>query len=392
MNRWAVLTGYSILVLSSQMLWLTFSPITIQSAAIMHTTVDLVGDLSLVFPLVYIFLALPIARWLDLNFKSAIIIGASLNGIGGLIRLVDPLSFDWQMISQIIISLGQPIILSSITIVAVRYFPIRERPLAISLSSVAIFLGIIVATAAGISLYLLAGYEFVLEIEAIPGMIGLGLIVVSLMGSEKEIKIEKSKEGPTKIFHYDRMLIKLAILLFIGMGSYDTLATWLQPIIASYGFPNSAGDIIGLMTFAGILGSVVLPQVAVSKNQRKTTVLFIMIFTIAAFASILTVHNLLWIYAWLAVDGFFLLAGLPVLLEWAEIHTGPERQGQATGLLMWAGNLGGFIMILVAQIIIAHPSFPIVELIIALVLALGLSVTLPTRYRKASESGEVEII
>lgn len=373
------------------MLWLTFSPITTESAAIMHTTVDLVGDLSLVFPLVYIFLALPIARWLDMNFRTALLIGAAFNGIGGLVRLLHPYNFDWQMISQIIISIGQPIILSSVTIVAVRYFPEKERPIAISISSMAIFIGIIVATAAGISTFLYGGFKFVLGIEAIPGMVGLLWIILVLRKPEEKLPKTDTKIASTKIFYYDKMLIKLAILLFVGMGSYDTLATWLQPIMASYGFPNSAGDIIGLMTFTGILGAAVLPQIAVSKNQRKMAVLSIMVLTIAAFVSILTVHNLPWIFSWLAVDGFFLLAGLPVLLEWAEIHAGPDRQGQATGLLMWAGNLGGFIMILVAQFIIVHPSFPIIELIIAVIVALALSVTLPNHIPHVTDRTEIDV-
>ena len=53
--------------------------------------------------------------------------------------------------------------------------------------------------------------------------------------------------------------------------------------------------------------------------------------------------------------GFLLLAGLPVVLDWSELHAGPERAGAAAGFLLLAGNLGGVILALIVQAVIGNP-------------------------------------
>lgn len=59
MNRWVALLGFALLICGSQMTWLTFSPVTTDVAQAMHVSVGLVGDLSALFPLVYILMGLP---------------------------------------------------------------------------------------------------------------------------------------------------------------------------------------------------------------------------------------------------------------------------------------------------------------------------------------------
>ena len=56
----------------------------------------------------------------------------------------------------------------------------------------------------------------------------------------------------------------------------------------------------------------------------------------------------------LAVEGFVLLAGLPVVLDWSELDAGPERAATATGVLLLAGNLGGVVLVLLVQIVIGN--------------------------------------
>ncbi len=64
----------------------------------------------------------------------------------------------------------------------------------------------------------------------------------------------------------------------------------------------------------------------------------------------------LWLVAAaLAVVGFFLLAGLPIALDWSELEAGPERAATATGFLLLAGNLGGAILVLVVQVVVGNP-------------------------------------
>src|SRR3984893_6319347 len=114
MSRWAILGGYALLAACTQMLWLTFAAVDTQTAAAMHVDVGTVGDLAAIFPFVYIVLALPTGRWLDLRFVQALGVGAVLTGGGALVRLAAPTSFGWQLGGQLVIAAGQPLVLNSI--------------------------------------------------------------------------------------------------------------------------------------------------------------------------------------------------------------------------------------------------------------------------------------
>ena len=58
----------------------------------------------------------------------------------------------------------------------------------------------------------------------------------------------------------------------------------------------------------------------------------------------------------LAVEGFVLLACLPVALEWSEVHVpGPPGRAPATGALLLAGTLGGVVPGLLVPALVATP-------------------------------------
>ncbi len=90
MNRWAILAGYGLLAACTQLLWLSFAPITTQAHRAMGVSEGAIGDLAAIFPLMYVILALPTGRWLDLRFEQALSLGAVLTAAGGLLRLVGP--------------------------------------------------------------------------------------------------------------------------------------------------------------------------------------------------------------------------------------------------------------------------------------------------------------
>ena len=62
MNRWAILAGFGLLAACTQLLWLTYAPITTQVHRVMGVSVGAAGDLAAIFPLMYVLLALPSGR------------------------------------------------------------------------------------------------------------------------------------------------------------------------------------------------------------------------------------------------------------------------------------------------------------------------------------------
>lgn len=345
MKGWFLLVSYSIVVATSQMLWLTFSPVTSQVATLMHTTSGNIVIYSLVFPLVYIILAIPMSWWLDRNFIPAVTAGALLTGIGGVLRLILPYSFLYQLGMQIFISIGQPLILGSLSIVAVYYFMEKDRPVAISIGSLSLFIGIIAATAGGFFIFQSMGYYSMLVFEAVPGVVGM----VSLPLLLKRTDRVGTADAYHPKFSYSRLHLKLAAMLFVGMGIFDALDSWLEPMLVSYHLQADAGNLIALMTLMGIFGAAVLPKLVSERRKRRLAITVIIGFSFLSLGFLGFLDSLAAITVSLAFEGFFLLAGLPILIEWGEQATPPQFQGRVTSLLMLAGNLGGLIMIVLGE-------------------------------------------
>jgi MFS family permease len=352
-SRWFVLAGYAMLAACTQLLWLSFAAIDTQTASVMHVDVGTVGDLAVIFPGVYILLALPTGRWLDSRFEQALRAGAVLTGAGALVRLIAPSSFAWQLAGQLVVAAGQPLVLNSITKVAARYFPPNERAAAISIGTAALFVGILAAVLSGGPLFATGGLPLLLALQAVPAVIAAGLVVV-LLRTPPAFRDDPAVGVSIRWLAGDRFMWTLAALVFIGMGTYNAVATYLQPILAPFGEGGAAGSLVAVMTFAGILGAAVLAPFAASRDGRRLMLIGALATTAVSFAAMALVHEVIWVGVWLFVEGFVLLASLPVVLDWSEIHAGPERQGAAVGFLMMAGNLGGLVLVLLTQAVIAN--------------------------------------
>lgn len=375
-NRWLVLAGYAFLAACTQLLWLTFAPVTTEAAAALHADVGLVGDLAAIFPFVYIVLALPTGRWLDKRFRPALSLGAVLTGGGAMVRLISPTSFGWQLTGQLVIAAGQPLVLNSITKVAGRHFPEGERATAVAIGSAALFVGILAAVLTGEPLLNAGGLRLLLAVQAVPAVIAVALVLVTLRFPPTFAGDPRTTVSLGWLTR-DRFMWTLAALVFIGMGTYNAVATWLQPILAFSGQGAAAGDLLAVMTFAGVLGAAILPAPAAVRDRRRSVLIAALSMSVLSFTAITIRHDLLWVGAWLFAEGFVLMASLPVVLDWSEVHVGPERQGAAVGFLMLAGNLGGLVLVLILQALLGGPRLPLLALAAAGLIGLPLALRLP---------------
>jgi sugar phosphate permease len=163
------------------------------------------------------------------------------------------------------------------------------------------------------------------------------------------------------------------------MGTYNAVATWLQPILAHFGEGAAAGNLIAVMTFAGIIGAAVLPTSVAARDRRREMLLAALMVSAISFVAIAVNHNVFWLGVWLFAQGFLLLASLPVVLDWSDVHAGPERQGAAVGFLMMSGNLGGLLLVLVVQALIGNPYLALGALAVVAVAGLPVVLRLPSR-------------
>jgi predicted MFS family arabinose efflux permease len=378
LNRWVILAGYALLAACTQLLWLAYAPITTQTHRIMDVSVGAAGDLAGIFPLVYVIMALPVGRWLDSRFVPALSLGAVLTGAGGLVRLVGPTSYGWAIAGQFVTALGQPFVLNSITKIAARYFPPKERTTAISVGSVALFAGILAAVLSGTALLDAGGLSLLLWIQAGIAVLAAAWVLAALR-TPAAFPGDQSVAVSLGWLRRDRFMWLLAGLLFIGMGVFNAVATWLDSILTHFGHGGASGYLIAIMTVGGIAGGALLPGIVAPRDQRRRMLQIALVVTAFAFALMAGVHQPAVGGAVLFVAGFFLLAGLPVVLDWSEAHAGPERAGGAAGFLLLAGNLGGVILVLIIQAAIGNPYISLAALVVACLAGFPLTIRLPAR-------------
>mgnify|MGYP002720460023 FL=1 len=149
MTPWSLLGAYALLSASTQMLWLTYAPITTGAAAALDTTAGGIGWLSAVFQALYILLSVPAGRWLDRHFSRALGVGALVVAVGAVVRVAFPEQFTAQLAGQVLIALAQPLVLNAVTGISTRYFPPRDRAVVVGVSTASLFLGILVAMVSG---------------------------------------------------------------------------------------------------------------------------------------------------------------------------------------------------------------------------------------------------
>lgn len=384
--RWLILCVYAILAASTQLLWLSFAAVDTDSAKVLHVDVGTIGDLAAVFPFVYVVLALPVGRWLDARFSQALAIGAVLTGGGALLRIAAPSSFVVQLVGQIVIAAGQPFVLNSITKVAARYFPQSERATAISIGSVALFLGILASVLIAQPLFDAGGLSLLLIVEAIPSFIG-AVLMLALLRVPATYQDDASTAVSLRWLVRDRFMWLLAGLIFIGMGVYNAVATWLQLVLANFGEGGAAGNLIAVLTAGGIVGAAVLPPLVATRDQRRTMLVLALALSAFAFAAADVRHNVVWLGIWLFAAGFVIMACLPVVLDWSAVHAGMAREGSAAGFLLMSGNLGGVVLVIVIQAVMGNAYVPFAAL--AVICLLGLPLALGPPGRSAARSAPV---
>lgn len=378
MNRWVILSGYAVLAACTQLLWLAYAPITTQASYIMGVSQGAVGDLAGIFPLMYVVVALPAGRWLDSSFARALSLGAVLTAAGGVLRLAGPTTYGWALAGQFVTALGQPFVLNSITKVAARYFPARKRTVAISIGSVALFTGILAAVLTGTPLLHTGGLVLLLKVQTAVAVMAAVWVLIAVR-TPAAFPDDPSVAVSLRWLRSDRFMWLLAGLLFIGMGVFNAVATWLDSILTHFGHGSASGYLIAIMTTGGIAGGALLPATVAPRDQRRAMLRVALVVTAVAFAIIAGIHDPIVGGIVLFAAGFFLLAGLPVVLDWSELRAGPERAGGAAGFLLLAGNLGGVVLVLIVQAAIGNAYFSLGALAVCCLLGLALAARLPSR-------------
>jgi predicted MFS family arabinose efflux permease len=251
---------------------------------------------------------------------------------------------------------------------------------------VALFVGILAAVLSGGPLLHAGGLTLLLWVQAAVAVLA-ALWVLAAVRAPAAFPGDPSVAVSLRWLREDRFMWLLAGLLFVGMGVFNAVATWLDSILTHFGRGGASGYLVAIMTVGGIVGGALLPDLVAKRDQRRRLLETAVVVTAVAFAVMAVAHNPAVGGAVLFVAGFFLLAGLPVVLDWSELHAGPERAGEAAGFLLLSGNLGGVILALIVQAMVGNPYLSLGALCVVCLGGLALATKLPVHRAAATPEG-----
>ncbi len=348
--RWVVLLAFVMIAVMTQVLWITFAPITGAAARFYHTSDLMIGLLSMSFMIVFILVFLPSAYAIDTwGFRKAVGIGAVLTAVFGLTRGLFASHFTIVLLSQVGIALGQPFVIGAITKIAARWFPVKERATASAIGTLALYLGPLLAMFLTPYLALHIGIARMLLIYGIASAAAAALF---LLVAREHPPTPAGEEARVLMFEGLKSMLRrrdflfLLIMFFVGLGMFNSVSTWVENIIRPRGFSISqAGVLGGLMLAGGIVGAVVISLLSDQSRRRKP---FLLLATIGLIPGLMGIAYSTSYWLLLASGfafGFFLLSAGPIGFQYAAEITHPAPEATSNTLLLVAGQISGIIFI-----------------------------------------------
>jgi len=351
--RWIVLLAFILIAGMTQVLWITFAPITSLSAQHFHTSNLNIGLLSMSFMIVYILLVIPAAWAIDTwGFKTAVSIGALLTGVFGLMRGVFADRFGLVFAAQVGLAIGQPLVIGATTKLAACWFPPRERATATGLGTLALYLGPLTAMIITAPLAARHGIQGMLIIYGIAAAVAAVLFLVFARSKPATPACPPELEARALMFDGLKSMLRrkdfilLLVIFFIGLGMFNAVSTWIEDIVRPRGFtPAQAGLLGGVMLIAGVVGAVALPIWSDAVRRRKPFVIAALIGLLPGLIGMTFAPSYWLLLVSGAVFGFFLLSAGPIGFQFGAEMTLPAPEGTSNSLLLVAGQVSGIVFI-----------------------------------------------
>ena len=368
--RWVVLAVYLLITAAIQLLWATFFSVTTDAWKFYGFTDAARGEgaislLSIIFMAGMIVLSIPsMAAFEKWGFKKAVGFGAVLMGVCGVLRGVFGASYPAVVAMTVGFSVAQPFILNAPGLVAGKWFPENERATANGAGLLANYLGM----AAGLLLtpILLSGGMGIRGILTVYGIASAAaaLLFVLLAREQPPTPPCSAQEAARADFREGfrtavkkRNFLACVLIFFCLLGVFNTFFTMIEPLIGSMtgGAVGATGaGVVGVVILAaGIAGSLVISMLSDRDRLRRRLPYLIgaNVVGLAGLLLFILLGNFAGMIAAGALYGFFTIGSAPVLLTFAAEEAYPTSEGTSEGLLMFAGNVGGVILLGLASLL-----------------------------------------
>lgn len=292
--RWLILFALMALILAVELQWLNMAPIgrvanLYYEGQISTRFSNPVELLALAYLIIFVIGSIPASYLIHrLGVNLSIRIAAGMILFGALGKWIYLSNFPIVLFSQIILALAQAVVLNSITEIVSRWFPIRERGMAVGMASAAQYLSLgivmvlsplMVVTQAGAPNYG-GGFERMMSVYALICSV-LAIVAAflirenpptpsSVLEKGEDVKFLASFRAMNKI----PSLRGLMLIFAIGWGVLATLLVKIDAISALLGFPDSDGRLGLVLLGGGMIGAVLLPSLSDRWRKRKAFFVF----------------------------------------------------------------------------------------------------------------------
>ena len=374
--RWVVLAVFMLVNLAIQMLWISYAPITSLASKYYGVSSLAIGILAMTFMIAFIPLSLPAAWVIDTRgFRLAVGFGVVLMAVFGVARGLAGTNYTLVLLSTIGLAVSQPFLLDAWTKVPANWFAQGERATAVGLITLASMLGIAVGM---VLTPILADAMSIASVQLVYGLFAIVTAVAFLALArerpatppcppgmdERALMLDGLKHALT----VKPFLVMLGVA-FIVMSAFNGVTTWVEEIIKPRGFSSTeAGIMGGLMLIAGIIGAVVLSALSDRQGKRVRFMVIALVATVPGMLGVAFVSSILLLYAFAAVLGFFLVAVLPIGMQYSAEITNPTPEGTSNGLIQLCGQVSVVYVYVMAALRTSNGSFTVSLLLSAVLL------------------------
>jgi MFS family permease len=375
--RWVVLGVFMLVNLTIQMLWISYAPITSLSSKYYGVSELAIGILAMTFMIAFIPLSLPAAWVIDTRgFRLAVGFGVVMMSVFGVARGLVGTNYTLVLLSTIGIAVAQPFLLDAWTKVPARWCAPGERATAVGLITLASMLGIAVGM---ILSPVLADVMSIASVQLVYGVLAAVSAVAFLALArerpatppcppgmeERALMLDGLKHALT----VKPFLVMLGVAFFV-MSAFNGVTTWVEQIIKPRGFsPTDAGIMGALMLVAGVIGAVVLSALSDRQGKRIRFMVIALVASVPGILGVAFVSSALLLYAFAAALGFFLVAVLPIGMQYAAEIANPTPEGTSNGLIQLCGQVSVVWVYVMAALRTGNGSFTISLLLSAGLLA-----------------------
>lgn len=344
--RWVVLAVFAGINLTIQLLWITYAPVTHQAAEFYGASELAVGAFAMSYMAAFIPLSIP-ASWVidSRGFKFGVGIGAVLMLIFAPLRGLAGSNYALAMACTIMLAIAQPFLLNAWTKCGALWFPQRERATAVGVITLANLIG------TGIGMAVTPLLLESTRLDTIQLWFGLAAAVSSVLflalAREKPATPPEPGEPETRALMLDglklalknRSFLKFLFIVFVSMGVFNGVTTWIEGIVRPRGFnAEDAGNLGAAILVGGLVGAIVIA--ALSDKQRKRRKFIALGLLVGApgvagvaFAPSFTLLVIAGVWA-----GFWLTSTVPVGFQYAAEVTRPTPEGTSSGLIQLCGQ------------------------------------------------------